>query len=91
MNKRRSNVEIVADMLRVAAGGKTEIMYSANLSHSQLNKYLRFLQDRGFLERRNGSGGRGLFRPTPRGQALLKSIEEVRELLEFKDWNGVEG
>ena len=36
LNVRRSNIEIIADMLRVGnngnGAGKTEIMYSANMS-----------------------------------------------------------
>ncbi|MFC1984758.1 winged helix-turn-helix domain-containing protein [Chloroflexota bacterium] len=38
MNNRRSNIEIVADMLRVGenGAGKTEIMYSANMSYYQI-------------------------------------------------------
>ena len=40
MNKRRSNIEIIADMLRVGenGAGKTEIMYSANMSYAQIQK-----------------------------------------------------
>ena len=43
MNQRRSNIEIIGDMLRVGenGAGKTEIMYSANMSYSQLQKYLK--------------------------------------------------
>jgi len=38
MNRRRSNVEIIADMLKVGenGAGKTEIMYSANMSYTQI-------------------------------------------------------
>jgi predicted transcriptional regulator len=34
MNQRRSNIEIISEMLRIGAegAGKTEIMYSANMS-----------------------------------------------------------
>ena len=42
MHRRRSNIEIIGDMLRVGSNGagKTEIMHSANMSYSQLQKYL---------------------------------------------------
>ena len=45
MNHRRSNIEIIADMLRMGenGAGKTEIMYSANMSYSQLQKPHAFL------------------------------------------------
>jgi len=42
INRRRSNIEIIADMIKVGenGAGKTEIMYSANMSYSQIQKYL---------------------------------------------------
>lgn len=53
MNYRRSNVEIIDDMLRLGenGAGKTEIMHSANMSYSQLQKYLSFLISHGFIDR----------------------------------------
>jgi predicted transcriptional regulator len=48
---RRSNIEVIADMLRLGEAGKTEIMYSANMSYFQLQKYLAFLMQRGFIEK----------------------------------------
>ncbi|MEK7354765.1 MAG: winged helix-turn-helix domain-containing protein, partial [Chloroflexota bacterium] len=43
INNRRSSIQIIADMLRLGEAGKTEIMYSANMSYFQLQKYLNFL------------------------------------------------
>ena len=45
VGRRRSNIEIIADMLRVgeSGAGKTEIMYSANMSYTQIQKYLDYL------------------------------------------------
>ena len=45
VSRRRSNIEIIADMLRVGenGAGKTEIMYSANMSYSQIQRYLDYL------------------------------------------------
>ena len=42
VSRRRSNIEIIADMLRIGenGAGKTEIMYSANMSYHQIQKYL---------------------------------------------------
>jgi len=47
----RSRVEILANILNVAerATLKTHIMYKANLSHRQLEKYLGFLEHNGML------------------------------------------
>ncbi len=51
MNNRRSNIEIIADMLRVGenGAGKTKIMYNVNMSYSQIQKYLGFLISHGFI------------------------------------------
>ena len=42
MNRRMSNIEIIADMLKVGGNGagKTEIMYSANMSYVQIQNVL---------------------------------------------------
>jgi len=52
VNQRRSDVEIIAEMLRIGANGalKTRIMYNANMSYSQMKKYLRFLTSQGYLD-----------------------------------------
>jgi predicted transcriptional regulator len=47
----RTRVEILGSILKVAGSGtlKTHIMYRANLSHRQLEKYLSFLENKGLL------------------------------------------
>ena len=87
MNGRRSNIEIIADMLRVGenGAGKTEIMYSANMSYSQIQKYLSFLISDGFIDRVEVGNPVVTYRVTGKGLALLRSIDTVLEVLEFKD------
>lgn len=50
--KRRDRHDIIAEILKTAKGGtiKTHIMYKAKLSYAQLNEYLPFLVEKGFLE-----------------------------------------
>jgi predicted transcriptional regulator len=50
--RNRTRVEILASILQVASKGalKTHIMYRANLSHRQLEKYLAFLEEKGLLD-----------------------------------------
>jgi predicted transcriptional regulator len=38
--RRRSSIQIIADILRLGEAGKTHIMYAANMSHQQLHKYI---------------------------------------------------
>ena len=51
IDRRRSSIEVIADMLRLGEAGKTEIMYSANMSYFQLQKYLKFLLDLKLIDR----------------------------------------
>ena len=87
MKRRRSNIEIIGDMLRVGenGAGKTEIMYNANMSYSQLQKYLSFLISHGFIDRLEVGNPVVTYQVTERGLGLLKSIDTVLEVLEFKD------
>ena len=83
MNHRRSNIEIIADMLRTGenGAGKTEIMYSANMSYSQIQKYLGFLMAQGFITKVEVGNPVVTYQVTDTGLKLLKSIESVTELL----------
>jgi predicted transcriptional regulator len=83
LNHRRSNLEIIADMLKVGenGAGKTEIMYSANMSYSQIQKYLGFLIAHGFINKIAIGNPVVTYQVTDLGEKLLKSIEGVIELL----------
>ena len=74
LDRRRSSLEIIADMLRLGEAGKTEIMYSVNMSYFQLQKYLGFLLDRGLIDKVKLSVAAGRhFRSTPRAQRAQQS------------------
>ena len=90
MNRRRSNIEIIADMLRVGenGAGKTEIMYSANMSYSQLQKYLGFLLSHELVDKVEVGNPIVTYRVTDKGRGLLKNIDGIMEVLEFRDGNG---
>jgi len=90
MNHRRSNVEIIADMLRVGenGAGKTEIMYSANMSYSQIQKYLGFLLSHGFIHKVKVGNPVVTYQVTDKGLGLLKNIDGIMEVLEFRNGNG---
>jgi Predicted transcriptional regulator len=90
MNHRRSNIEIIADMLRVGenGAGKTEIMYSANMSYSQIQKYLGFLLSQGLIDKVELGNPVVTYQVTDEGSALLRSIDNILEVLDFRDGNG---
>ncbi|MDH5695722.1 MAG: winged helix-turn-helix domain-containing protein [Dehalococcoidia bacterium] len=87
IHRRRSNIEIIADMLRVGenGAGKTEIMYSANMSYAQIQKYLGFLMSRGFIDKVEVGNPVVTYQVTDRGFKLLRSIDNIREMLGLKD------
>ncbi len=85
MNRRRSNVEVIADILRLGEAGKTEIMYSANMSYRQIQKYLAFLVSEGFLEQYVVPNPGVKYRTTPKGLQLLMNIDNVVGMLGLQE------
>ena len=83
VSQRRSNIEIIADMLRIGenGAGKTEIMYSANMSYHQIQKYLEYLVDHGFINKVNMDNSLVAYQVTDSGMKLLKVIDTLMEML----------
>ncbi len=81
-NQKRSRIEVMADILRLGEAGKTEIMFEANLSYIQLQKYLRYLTEGGFLQRVVVPNPGVKFRITGKGEKLLNNIDVVLDMLE---------
>jgi len=88
--KRRDRLYIIAEILEIAKEGtlKTQIMYGANLSFTQLNDYLRFTLRISLLEkiRRND---RKIYKTTEKGMDFLQRYREITELLKAESNNGV--
>ena len=89
MNRRRSNIEIIADMLRIGenGAGKTELMYSANMSYAQIQKYLGFLLSHGFIHKVKLGNPSVSYQVTEKGGELLRNIDGIVEVLEFRNGN----
>ncbi|HEY55571.1 MAG TPA: hypothetical protein G4N91_04800 [Dehalococcoidia bacterium] len=83
LERRRSSIEVIADMLRLGEAGKTEIMYSANMSYSQLQKYLSFLLQLGLITKVTVGNPVVTYRVTRKGLRLLRNIEGILEMLEL--------
>jgi predicted transcriptional regulator len=84
LDRRRSSIEIIADMLRLGEAGKTEMMYSVNMSFFQLQKYLNFLLERGLVDKVKVGNPSVTYRVTPKGLNLLRSIDAVLTTLELR-------
>jgi len=82
INNRRSNFEIIADMLRLGEAGKTEIMYSANMSYFQLKKYLNFLLQMKLIDKVTVGNPIVTYRVTRKGLRLLRNIDNILQMLE---------
>ena len=85
IDRRRSSIEVIADMLRLGEAGKTEIMYSANMSYYQLQKYLKFLLQLQLIDKVTVGNPMVTYRVTKKGLRLLKSIDGILEILESKE------
>lgn len=71
MVKKRSYVEIIADVLRIAKYGakKSHIVYKANLNFKLVNEYLTHLQETGLIS--FPSNNEHFFKTTPKGLEYL--------------------
>jgi predicted transcriptional regulator len=78
----RTRVEILASILKVAEVQtlKTHIMYKANLSYRQLEKYLNFLETNGMLAR-TSENDVTLFHVTEKGVEFLKDYARISSYL----------
>ena len=83
VNSRRSDIEIIAEMLKVGetGAGKTEIMYSVNMSYSQIQKYLGYLLSEGFIDTIKIGNPCVYYRVTEKGEKLLQLLTSVKEML----------
>ncbi|MFC2047764.1 winged helix-turn-helix domain-containing protein [Chloroflexota bacterium] len=90
VNRRRSNIEIIAEMLKVGenGAGKTKIMYNANLSYTQIQKYLGFLTAQGFIDKMEMGNPSVTYQVTESGLKLLESINGLIQMLGLSDDQG---
>ena len=70
--RRRARHDIIMEILKTAKGGekKTQIMYKARLSFSQLEQYLNALKNGGFITEESG-----VWRTTPKGLHVIEACE----------------
>jgi predicted transcriptional regulator len=83
IGKRRSRIEIIADILMHSQNPakKTHIMYRCSLSFGQLKSYLRLLRLKALIQRRENSGT-VTYQITEKGQTFLRKYISVLRLLQ---------
>lgn len=76
-SKRRSNIEISADILKVALHGakKSHIVYRANLNFEVVKKYLKRLNESGLINL--PSIETRLFKTTLKGEEYINQFENL--------------
>lgn len=81
MSGKRSNIEISADILRVARDGakKSHIVYKANLNFKLVKTYLDRLREAGLIA--GPDGRRRIFTTTERGVKYLDHFEGFRDYI----------
>ena len=79
---RRDRLHIMAEIMEITKGSqlKTRIMYRANLSFSQVNEYLSFLTEMGFLKV-NEVKGQKFYETTTKGERYIDNYMEMSSLL----------
>ena len=88
---RRGRLEIVYEILSVCCRPvqKTRIIYTCNLNHGQLHKYLKYLISCGLL-RSIEKNRREFFLTTGEGKGFLKEYERLKKFVN-KNHRGMEG
>ena len=88
--KRRDKLVIMAEIMDIAKTGalKTQIMYRANLSFSQLNGYLKLLTTNKLLEK-TAANGKDVYKATLKGKDFLARHGEIMELLCEENGNAI--
>jgi predicted transcriptional regulator len=82
MERKRSRIDIISDILGTLlakpAGLKpTHLMYKGNLSHGQMQQYLKELTEKGFVSRTR-KGTQELIVITDEGAKFKRKIEEMK-------------
>ena len=87
-SKRRDKLFIIAEILEIAKDGvlKTQIMYRANLSFTQLNDYLNFMLKNELLEKVL-MNDKEVYKATEKGMIFLQNYHEITELLKTEGEN----
>ena len=83
MGKKRSDIEILADILKVANDGakKSHIVYKANLNFKIVRNYLNILKNSGLI---TGPEGRSnLYQTTEKGVEYINHFETFKSYMKL--------
>lgn len=81
IGRRRSELEIIRDILRMDGGRTTALRYAVNLSHSQMQKYLAFMERSSLISLERQGSRAWMYRVTEKGHEALAEMERLFLLL----------
>lgn len=81
VGNRRNELDIIRDILRMNSGRTTSLRHSVNLSHSQMRKYLDFLEKSDLITLERQGPRISTFQVTEKGSRSLDQINQLFELL----------
>jgi predicted transcriptional regulator len=86
LKKGRDKLFIISSILNIARDGtmKTQIMYQANLSFTQLNDYLRFMLRIDLLQKVS-IGRKETYKSTSKGLDFLQRYNEIQEVIKTEE------
>jgi predicted transcriptional regulator len=88
VGSRRSELEIIRDILRTGSGRITSLRHNVNMGHSQMQKYLSFLEGSGLIQLER-TQRRVNFEVTEKGRRVQELIEQILELMRVDNSNGI--
>jgi len=79
LNKRRNEFHILSDIMTLSQEGvnKTQILYKCNLSYHLLKKYLDFLVNNRFIDKKQNGSKRKVYILTKKGYSFLSDINNI--------------
>ncbi len=84
LERRRSSIEIIADILRLGEATRAEIMNAVKMSYLQVQKYLNHLLRIELLYKIESGKKTVTYRVTVKGVKLLRELDAVNEILSGK-------
>ena len=80
---RRSDLEIIRDILRTDRGGPTQLRFNANLSYLQFQRYLAFLEQSNLVEMERQGPQVLTVQVTDKGRRVLRLLDGLFLTLGF--------
>ena len=87
---RRSDMEIIREILQMDGTGITLLRYGANLSYPQIQRYLAFLENSRLINVNRNSAHIAGFKTTGKGRRTLNLLDKLISILGYSTLAEVE-